>query len=334
MSYEKTTPMHSAMPLGHHSITRSVTALGVIIALLAACSDAAQTTAPAPAVALHKGEFDGPKSVPTRGRILVSAAVTGDFDVFTVNEDGTGLVRLTSSPGLDGFASYSPDRRKIAFLSDRDGAHQLYVMNADGSGVKQLTNLVQFSWTASAPSWSPDGKKLVFSGTAIGGPDASADLYVVGANGVGLTKLLSHAGTDGSPQFSPDGQRIAFSSDASGNIEVWTVDADGTDPTQLTQCVVEYCRTPAWSPDGTQMAISIGFGTEVRVVPVALPSFTIATIPSAEWPVWSPDGLKLAVTSTANGLKEAMIVNMNGSAPQVLSVFGQSVASPSSWAAR
>lgn len=336
MFHENIAPAHFVASAERNRLARAIAALGIVMtAALVACSDGAQPIAPTskPTVALSKGEFDGPKSVPTRGRLLFSSALTGEYDLFSAYEDGTGLVRLTTSPASDITGAYSPDGRKVAFLSTRDGSFQLYVMNADGSSIKRLTNLEPFSWHVTPPSWSPDGKKIAFSGTA-SDPTKGTELYVIGANGTGLTPVASHASDDAAPQFSPDGKRIAFTSDRSGYDEVWIVNADGTDAVQLTECNGAYCRNPSWSPDGTLMAFSVGFGTEVRIVPVATPNVTVTTIPLAENPVWAPDGVKLAVTSTATNPPHPMIVNMDGSAPYSLSIFGTPEARPTSWTAR
>jgi Tol biopolymer transport system component len=272
--------------------------LGALV--LAACSDASTISAPprptTPSLA------KGPKDLPNRGPIIFTAALTGQFDVYSAKEDGTGLKRLTFSPSWDDFATVSPDGSKILFISDRVGKAQYFVMNSDGTGVKQITSLTGDYALAGAGAWSPDGKKIAFGMVVKNGLDYKADIYLMSASGTGLTRVTNAEGTmSADPVFSPDGKQIAFSSDreVDNGIDVWVMNVDGTNATNFSNCEPGYeCSRPAWSPDGGKVAVNrkdiVGGTVQVAVIgPNG--SFYFATPVGHHDPFWSPDGVKLGM---------------------------------------
>ncbi len=100
--------------------------------------------------------------------------------------DGSGLRNLTPKPvGTYATPAWSPDGRKLAFVSDRDGNSEVYVMNADGSGQRNLTRNAAFD---ADPSWSPDGRKLAF----VSNRDGSYRVHVMNADGSGQRRLAQH----------------------------------------------------------------------------------------------------------------------------------------------
>jgi hypothetical protein len=143
--------------------------------------------------------------------------------------------------GDERYPSYSPDGKQIAFRGDLDlaepsGDEELYVMNDDGTNVRQLTSNADFD---SAPSWSPDGKRILFerapAGTFTPGVEAQEkDVYVMRADGSHVRRLTDSPGLDEGPEFSPDGTKIAFSSARDGQQEIYVMDADGSNPRRLT----------------------------------------------------------------------------------------------------
>ncbi|MGH7563341.1 MAG: TolB family protein [Gemmatimonadota bacterium] len=142
-----------------------------------------------------------------------------------------------------------PLGERIVFSSDRDGDLEIYVMNADGSGVEQLTDDPGGDFE---PAWSPDGSRIVFASDRGQNPEFT-DLYVMNADGSGVTNLTNDPPTldafDRAPAWSSAGARIAFASDRDGfpNREIYAMNADGTGITRLTDDPA-VDSDPAWSP--------------------------------------------------------------------------------------
>jgi hypothetical protein len=150
-------------------------------------------------------------------------------DIWRMRADGTGSPeRLTDAPGDDRAATFSPDGTKLAFDSTRGGGTDIFVMNADGSDVRQLTFDHAFTWGA---AWSPDGSRIAFNSWRSG----RQSIYVMGADGTNPTQITRGQGEDAEPSWSPDGKRITFRrgfGPPDGG-EIWSVGVDGTDETLL-----------------------------------------------------------------------------------------------------
>ena len=174
-----------------------------------------------------------------------------------MNADGQDIRRLTDSDigsFVSSFPSWSPNGQRIAFHAYRDKNHDIYVMNADGSEQKRLTNNRPYN---DHPFWSPDGKKIAFIAVRDGNaaqltPDQRREIYVMNADGSEQNNLTNNPGFDANFSWSPDGKKIAFVSLRDGNLEIYVMNADGSEQKRLTKDPVEDA-IPSWSPDGKKI---------------------------------------------------------------------------------
>ena len=191
-------------------------------------------------------------------------------DIFTMNPDGSGIVKLTHSKDVSDTPDWSPDGSQIAFGSDRhNGAwrREIHVMDADGTNVRRLTTLPEKAVLDSQPRFSPDGRRLVFARYISEDIPIRAALFTVRLDGGGLKQLTPWGMGAGDADWSPDGTKIAFeaSPEASSYGDIFTIDADGQ---QLTNLTHNYRRgfgssDPVWSADGTKILFvshESGFG--------------------------------------------------------------------------
>jgi tetratricopeptide (TPR) repeat protein len=171
-----------------------------------------------------------PSWSPDGARIVFASNHDGDLDIYTIPVTGGQPTQITDSDGVDTDPAWSPDGAFIAFSSDRDtpayndypGSPEIYVMNADGSAVRPLTNDNRDSFS---PAWSPDSASIVF----VSNRSDDNDIYIMDVSGEGETLLTvdDNGATDLDPQFSADGKWIFFLSDRGGS-GIWQIYA--TDP--------------------------------------------------------------------------------------------------------
>jgi TolB protein len=241
-------------------------------------------------------------------------------EIFAVNADGGGLRNLTGNAGGN-FPVWSPDGRQIAFSRDNAFNPYLYVMNADGSGQRRVTQEPIHVWGA---SWSPDGQRLAFAGGVQGPPfPVFPALYVVNVDGSGQRQLTRDMGQD--PAWSPDGQRIAFTKyvpkppgtkGSRPQPYLYLMDADGSGQRRLVG-ISNSDGSFSWSPDGQRIAfVSDRDGNdEVYVVNVdgtGLRNLTRSPTRDGH-PVWSPDGRTIGFVSNRGGNRDIYVMNADGS---------------------
>lgn len=212
-------------------------------------------------VRLNAGNVSRDPSPSPDGERYVFAVSQRDFttgapqnDLFVVNVNGLAIRRLTSMPGVEQEPAWSPDGTRIAFSgTDENGRTDIWVVNADGTTLVNLTSGMGEFVAEHAPAWSPDGSSIAFATTVDGilGP-----VWTMRADGSGRARLASDVGHGVNPTWSPDGTRIAFHyfSGLATGTDIAVVPAAGGVATRLPIAGDE--RSPAWSPDGALIAFT------------------------------------------------------------------------------
>ncbi|MGZ9164121.1 MAG: protein kinase domain-containing protein, partial [Anaerolineales bacterium] len=189
---------------------------------------------------------------------------------------------------------------QIAFASARSGLPQIFLSNADGTTLTQLTTMEN---GACQPSWSPDGSQLVFISPCSRRAEffetayRESSLYLVNSDGTGQKSLTTVPGSDFEPAWSPDGKRIAFTSVRDGNKQIYVLDVNSLAVTRLTNANPDIeSSQPAWSPDGkliTYMVKRVSTYQVWAMTDTGQENVQLARNGQALWdflPVWSPDG--------------------------------------------
>jgi len=232
--------------------------------------------------------------------------------------DGPPVTRLTDI--VNSYPHPSPDGTRVVYQSDCTGTPQIWVMDADGTNRRRLTDLPR---GAETPKWSPDGTLILFA--AYLGEDDN-DVFVMAPDGSDVRQLTDGPGYDGHPSWSADGERIIFNSDrttpdpaAPWNRrwhEIFSMRPDGGDLRQHTH-LRAICTYPTFSPDGTRIAYrkvtdapamtwDLTLGTrnsEIFVADADGGNETNLTASAAfdGWPAWCPDGSLIAFASNRAG---------------------------------
>ena len=228
---------------------------------------------------------------PTGISTLTATATRQPTAESTPTPDSTPIPVATSVGGGSG---------QIVFASSRSVVPQLYLVNADGTDLTQLTNMDN---GACQPSWAPDGMRLVFISPCLGRGEIfetiynESSLYVINVDGTGLKQLTPSPGSDFEPAWSPDGKQIAFTSVRGGFRQIYTLDVDSLAVTLLTNTTdaIESSE-PSWSPDGTKIVYTVKrVGTYQVWSMNSNGQEAVQLVRSGQdlWdylPAWSPDG--------------------------------------------
>lgn len=216
-------------------------------------------------------------------------------EIALMNPDGKGVVELHvngSDPAL------SPDGTRIVYCSIRQDVYsQIYVMNADGTGAKRLTNFT--TGDACGPVWSHDGKKIAFYAFALTNPRRNPEIWVMNPDGSDSKRLTDH-GID--PAWSPNDRQIAYASNKERVFQIYIMNADGSNAHRITKDKGEDSN-PAWAPDGAAIAFSSETEGDRRGLFIVAPDgseerrLAFSKHEDFCFPAWSLDGKDIAFTA-------------------------------------
>lgn len=163
----------------------------------------------------------------------------GNQELYLMRSDGSITRRLTRHGKIDLSASFSPDGRKMAFVSDRHGKPQIFIKNLNSGSVRRLTFEGDYN---TQPEWSPVGDKIVYTTMQKNG---EINIFTINADGTGLKQLTYRTRHNEAPSWSPDGTMIVFSSDRSGAKKLYVMNSDGRNQRSLN--LVGEQMQPCWS---------------------------------------------------------------------------------------
>ncbi len=194
-------------------------------------------------------DFDGSWSADGKRIVYVYDTLQntdGKLQINTCAADGADDKVLVPHKAFEESPRFSPDGKRVLWVSTRDGNPELYTIDIDGKNIQRLTSEIASDLH---PAWSPNGKRIAFASARSG----RQKVYTMKADGTDLKQLTDGDYLDSWPVWSPDGKRIAFVSHRGGNYDLLLMNADGTAARNLTAHAAQD-TSPTWSPDGKRIA--------------------------------------------------------------------------------
>ncbi len=239
---------------------------------------------------------------------FVSRRAERDKEVFLMDYDGARVRRLTNTGTINLAPAWSPDGRRLTFLSYLARKPSIYLLSDDGD----VTTLHPAGGELnSAPDFAPGADQLVFSSDR----DGNSEIYLYDLSRNSETRLTRHPGIDTAPCWAPSGREIAFTSDRSGTPQIYIMSADGSSVRRLSW-EGRYNESAAWSPDGGRLAFVSRIKGRFEIVIHDLSSGEEKIITSGrgnkENPRWAPDGRHLVFASNQSGMYSIYTIRDDG----------------------
>jgi dipeptidyl aminopeptidase/acylaminoacyl peptidase/actin-like ATPase involved in cell morphogenesis len=187
-----------------------------------------------------------PVLAPDRRSVVFSMEVGPDWQLRVIDTNGDGDRLVADDIVPDARATWSPDGTRLAFVSDKDGPSDVYILEL---ATGKLSNLTDSPEDDGDPAWSPDGRSIAYW-SRVGG---NQDLYVIPAVGGDARRLTTDPADDADPAWRPGGKALAYAAQPGGSWEIFTMTAEGTGRRQLTDNDTDD-QDPSWSSDGRQIA--------------------------------------------------------------------------------
>lgn len=267
----------------------------------------------------------------------------GNPDIYIMKSDGSQVEQLTrdafaslyfTKSSEDRNPSWSPDGTQLAFESGRDNQmltyvnHDIYVMAADGSNIKRLTD---DGADEGGPRWSPSGGLIAYTKMEYFSDQAlienpTWDVYLMNADGTQQVQLTKDPFNELEPSWSPDGGKIAFISDRSGqNFDIYIMNSDGSNVTQLTDDPANEFG-PVWSPDGKQIVFNSDRNGNVQLFMISIDGSNLVQLTkdssNSAYADWSPDGKRIVFESDRD-TGDANIYVMNADGSNIVQLTGK-----------
>jgi len=314
----------TSLPAAGARIATSVV-IGLAATFLFACADDSTLTSPSPAAgAASLGRVPAAK----QDRIVFQSNRDniGNYDIYSMLPDGTGITRLTFRIYDNWFPASSPDGKHIVFTSKgQNPLGDIYVMKSDGTNITRLTNTTAANYH---PTWSADGTKIIFTSTRNAADpsaievNASWEIYTMNADGSNVKRITNNAVGEFEPHLSPDGTKIAFASDrdhldSDVTTELYVMNVDGTNIHRLTWQIGRV-GTPSFDPAGKRIVYYTTAAGTASGIYIYDPSsrapirLTFNNGASDVHPTWSPDGKQIAYSHWESNGGEIFKMNDDG----------------------
>jgi Tol biopolymer transport system component len=285
----------------------------LVVLSLSGCQTGASSKHAGTSEVVGPSSTAGPAAVQPASKIAFISNRTGTYNVYVVHADGGGLRQLTRFRSGDlARPALSPDGKSVVFDRSKtaDGDSDIWIVRSDGHGLRDLTPGPSDD---TAPSWSPDGTKVLFASDRGG----AYDIFLMKASGTGIVQLSDRGRSDVAPAFSRDGKRVAFveCDQSFAHCQLWVMNANGKGARRLTKTPVEDER-PSWSLNDTKLAVTVkqAGNLDVAVVVVRGGAVQRLTHGAAEdfQPSYSPEGTRIAFGSNRAGAPSLYVMQADG----------------------
>lgn len=232
-------------------------------------------------------------------RVVFSRGTGDRRDLYAVDYDGEGLLRLTANRTLNLCPSWSPDGSEIVFTSYREGQQGLYSLETASGNVRQV--IAQEGLNLGA-DWHPSGEELVLSLSRGDNPE----IFRISPTGDIIKRLTVSKAIEISPSWAPSGRDLVFTSDRTGTPQLYIIDGDGAGRRRLT-FEGRYNDSAMWSPRGDQIVYATRQGNTTQIVLMKTSGENRRVLTDGQWgnsedPCWAPDGRHIVFSSDRTGV--------------------------------
>jgi len=260
---------------------------------------------------------EGPPPIQGLGKLAFESNRDGNPEIYILNSDDLSVSQITIDPAVDTQPAWSPNGSQLAFTSNRDGNNEIYIMNADGTAVRNLTNNPADD---QYPTWSPDGEWIAFQTNR----DGNLEVYKIRADGSSEEINISNSPAE---DYQPDwfeekgvllsqGDWIGFTSNRDGNQEIFIMQSDGSEQTNISNNPSNDFQ-PSGSPSGGRIAFTSNRDGNQEIYLMfadGTEQINVTQNPAEEYlSTWAPDGNWVAFTSNRDGNQELYISRSDGS---------------------